>query len=184
MLVLSDPAQLLFEYMQYMAHVLTKAGATPQHGSVLLAGTGGCSMPHHLNAVRPDLRLTLVEKDPTVVALGREFFFLDKLEAVGVVVHTVGIETFLTDTTDVFDVIVVDVFDSSFAPDSTLTDAFINSVRSRWSGKGCVLVNYVTDPAVQDVDGVLARWLDKWGESPAPEVYRCLNSSNVVFFGK
>jgi len=184
-LAMDDPTKLLFEYNQYIAHkIIETPGRALEGASVLIAGVGGCCLPHALHIARPDLRLTLIEADAAVAQVARNFFFLDRLEQDGAAVHTVSIERFLEseESQNGYDVIVLDVFDSSFAPDITLTQEFVENVKKRWTGTGAVFVNYVVDPVVQNVEPTLSRWRDIWGERPC-EVYRCVNSSNVIFSG-
>lgn len=46
---------------------------------VLVMGGGGYSYPKHLIAHHPETRVTCVEIDPTITAIARRYFFLDRL---------------------------------------------------------------------------------------------------------
>ncbi len=81
--------QLACEYHREMARVIedlvARRGRTPDEPlRVLVMGGGGYSLPKYLAAYVPEAHVDVVEIDPAMTALAREFFFLDEcLERTG-----------------------------------------------------------------------------------------------------
>ncbi|GAB3060710.1 spermidine synthase [Sediminivirga luteola] len=74
---LGDPARLEFEYMDWMARIIDAVlPAGPLRA--LHLGAGGCSMPRHLEAVRPGSRQIGVDLDAALLRLVRERFDLPR----------------------------------------------------------------------------------------------------------
>lgn len=69
--------QLVFDYTDRY-NLIFAAGIPIQR--VLMIGGGGYSYPKYLITHRADVALDVVEMDPAITALAREFFFLDRLE--------------------------------------------------------------------------------------------------------
>jgi len=97
------PAQLVFHYERLMSLAF---GFVAQPVNVLLLGVGGAAMWRFLRAYIPECTPTLVDCDETVVAIARRWFFLTQ----PVVIETA--ERFLAATTDKYDVILIDLYNS------------------------------------------------------------------------
>jgi len=97
------PAQLVFHYERLMSLAFALVDR-PQ--SALLLGVGGAAMWRFLRAYIPECAPTLVDCDEIVVSIARRWFYLNQ----PVVLDTA--ERFLADTTEKFDVILVDLYNS------------------------------------------------------------------------
>ena len=81
--------QLACEYHREMARVIGRLVRERDRTAeaplrVLVMGGGGYSLPKYLAAYVPEARVDVVEIDPAITALAREFFFLDEcLEKTG-----------------------------------------------------------------------------------------------------
>lgn len=78
-----DYAELVCLYHQYFAEALDIAGGERGTGwlrSACVVGGGGYSFPKWLVAHCPQARVDVVEIDPRMTQLAREWFFLDRLE--------------------------------------------------------------------------------------------------------
>lgn len=69
--------ELVFDYTDRYNLMFT-AGIPIER--VLMIGGGGYSYPKYLISHRPDVAMDVVELDPAITQLAREFFFLDRLE--------------------------------------------------------------------------------------------------------
>jgi spermidine synthase len=97
------PAQLVFHYERLMSLAF---GFVARPINALLLGVGGAAMWRFLRAYLPECAPTLVDCDETVVAIAKRWFYLTQ----PVVIDTA--ERFLAATTDKFDVILVDLYNS------------------------------------------------------------------------
>ena len=74
-----------FAYLRAFDHLFEAADPSAPHplavGSVLMIGGAGFAYPKALLVNHPGVRLDVVEIDPAMVALAREHFCLDRLEA-------------------------------------------------------------------------------------------------------
>jgi spermidine synthase len=97
------PAQLVFHYERLMslAFALVERPIT-----ALLLGVGGAAMWRFLRAYLPKCAPTLVECDETVVAIARRWFYLNQPVVLDMA------ERYLAATTQQFDVILVDLYNS------------------------------------------------------------------------
>jgi spermidine synthase len=97
------PAQLVFHYERLMslAFALVERPVT-----ALLLGVGGAAMWRFVRAYLPECAPTLVECDETVVAIARRWFYLNQPVVLDMA------ERYLAGTTQRFDVILVDLYNS------------------------------------------------------------------------
>lgn len=128
---LARPERLVFNYEREM---LVSLALVPEPKAVLLLGLGGGAMCRHLAAFLPGLRVTVVERDPEVIALARQFFQLERevlrADAVDVV----------ADARRAFDIVMVDLYDAAGA--SPLEESFWEDCRGALKPGGAIAVNW------------------------------------------
>ncbi len=101
-------------------------------------GLAGGTIAHDFQLHLPDVRVTGVELDPEIIALGRRYFTLDDPNLT--VVNADG-RVFLQATRQRFDAIAVDVFRQPHIPFPFTTAEFFELVRSRLGPGGVLLMN-------------------------------------------
>ena len=137
--------ELACEYHRAMAGVIERLHRPVR---VMVMGGGGYSLPKYLAAYVPAARTDVVEVDPAITAIAREFFFLDEcLEKTGAEkdgrLRLVNDDAwaFVRAATEPYDVIVNDAF-SGKRPLGPLTSAEGACVmRSRLAKDGVYLAN-------------------------------------------
>lgn len=142
--------ELACEYHRAMASVIEGLArrAAGRDVRVMVMGGGGYSLPKYLAAYVPAARTDVVEVDPAITAIAREFFFLDEcLEKTGAEkngrLRLVNDDAwaFVHAAAEPYDVIVNDAF-SGKRPLGPLTSAEGASVvRSRLAENGVYLAN-------------------------------------------
>ena len=142
--------ELACEYHRAMASVIEGLArrAAGRDVRVMVMGGGGYSLPKYLAAYVPAARTDVVEVDPAITAIAREFFFLDEcLEKTGAQkdgrLQLVNDDAwaFVRAATEPYDVIVNDAF-SGKRPLGPLTSAEgARVVRSRLADGGVYLAN-------------------------------------------
>ncbi|WP_417230969.1 spermidine synthase [Thermophilibacter sp.] len=183
--------QLACEYHREMARVIEglvrSRGASPERPlRVLVMGGGGYSLPKYLAAFVPEARVDVVEIDPAMTALAREFFFLDEcLEKTGAEkdgrlrLVTDDAWEFLRAAEEPYDVIVNDAF-SGNRPLGPLTSAegarvvrsrlaadgvYLANVRCACEGRRARVLNEVVDAFGREFDHV--GYVPEWPEEPS-----------------
>ena len=145
--------ELACEYHREMARVIEglveARGCTRERPlRVMVMGGGGYSLPKYLAAYVPEAHVDVVEIDPAITAIAREFFFLDEcLEKTGAEkdgrIRLVNDDAwgFMRAAAEPYDVIVNDAFSGS-RPLGPLTSAEgARTVREHLAGSGVYLAN-------------------------------------------
>lgn len=125
------PAQLVFHYERLMslAFALVERPIT-----ALLLGVGGAAMWRFMRAYLPECAPTLVDSDETVVSIAKRWFYLTQ----PVVLDTA--ERYLAGTTQQFDVIHVDLYNSG-GP-AAFDAAFWERCLDALAPGGCLATNW------------------------------------------
>ncbi|TAK79771.1 MAG: hypothetical protein EPO20_30830 [Betaproteobacteria bacterium] len=153
----------------------------PRAESCLLIGLGGGAMVRFLNHHFPRLRLDVVEIDPVVVRVAREYF--GTTESSGTRIHVADGREFLQRGGARYDLILIDAHlhpdprtDRSGHPLSLQGADFYRSVRERTNPGGVVMFNMLrgrdSDAYVEGIRRAFA----------AVDVYRPRDTGNVIAF--
>lgn len=113
---LDKPDELVLEYTRFFAQALEWIKKDPR---LLLLGGGAYSFPRHILEARPGATLDVLEVDPGVTAIARDFFYLKDDPRLRIF-HEDG-RTFLNRDHPAYDAIFVDVFGVHYSPPFHLT---------------------------------------------------------------
>ncbi len=153
---LDDPIELYAEYTRYYA---LGTALHPGAKRVLMLGGGGGSVPKWLLAGRgglsgAELRLDVVELDPGMTRLAREWFQLPDDPRMRV--HHQDARRFLNTNTQLYDLIFIDVFNSYYSvPFQMGTEEAAAAVRRALAPGGMVIMNVIS--AFSGENGALFR---------------------------
>ncbi len=125
------PARLVFHYERLMSLAVAMSR---QAVTALLLGVGGAAMWRFMRAYVPDCAPTLVDADETVVAIARRWFYLTQPVTLELA------QQFIAATTAQFDVILVDLYNSS-GPSET-NEAFWTRCLDALTPGGCLANNW------------------------------------------
>lgn len=137
--------ELACEYHREMARLIEGLGRPVR---VLVMGGGGYSLPKYLAAYVPAARVDVVEVDPAITQIAREFFFLDEcLEKTGAEkngrLRLVNDDAwaFVRAAEEPYDVIVNDAFSGNRPLGPLTSEKGARVVRSRLAADGVYLAN-------------------------------------------
>ena len=123
----------------------------PEPRSILLVGLGGGALVRFLNHHFPDVRLDVVEIDPAVLEVARDYF--GTLPGPGTRIVIADGRDFLARSSERYDLILLDAHlypsaltDATGHPLSLRSEAFYRSVRERLRPDGVVLFNMIAGP--------------------------------------
>ena len=118
---------------------------------VLMLGGGGFSYPKHLISHHPDVSVDVVEIDPTVIAIARRWFYLDRLveefdtdETGRLGIYEQDARAFLEAPGARYDVIVNDCFDARLPVMSLATAEAAHIIHGRLERGGLYLTNVIS----------------------------------------
>jgi spermidine synthase len=151
----------------------------PNPRRVLIVGLGGGAMVRFLTHHEPQVQIDAVEIDPAVVRIADEYFGVRT--GGNVRVHTADAVAFIENTTDRYDLILMDAFlrpssstDATGVPTGLKTLAFLNRLKQTLAPGGVVAFNVNEhDKMADDIAAVTSAF----GHAA---VYRCPPSDNKV----
>jgi spermidine synthase len=149
-----DDRDLPVDYTRFMTASLMYAKDVH---SILEIGFGGGRTAWYLHRFLPDVAVTSVELDPTVVELAKKYFGI-RDEPKFQVVNRDG-RIFLTESKDRYDIILIDAYRGPFVPFHLLTREFYEIVKSHLAEGGVVAQNVepstmLFDSAVKTINAV------------------------------
>ena len=149
-----DDRDLPVEYTRFMTASLMYAKDVH---SVLEIGFGGGRTSWYLHRYLPNVQVTSVELDPTVVELARKYFGI-KEEPNFQVVNRDG-RLFLQESKEHYDLILIDAYRGPFVPFHLLTKEFYQIVKEHLADGGVVAQNVepstmLFDSAVKTINAV------------------------------
>jgi spermidine synthase len=146
---LATPHRFALNYTRMMMGGTLFMGAAPQR--VLIIGLGGGSIPTALREILPTAQIDVVEIDPAVTRVARQFFgFRDgpKLK-VFEVDGRVYVKRALRDGVK-YDAILLDAFDHEYIPEHLLTKEFLTEVKSLLTPDGVLIGNTFSSSKLYD----------------------------------
>ena len=138
---LRQPDQLTFWYTKQLADVVAQA---PGRANILVLGGGTFTLPRYLAHKYPDSTIDVVEIDPELARIAREHFFYDDPANVNLVFADA--RTYVNETRERYDVVIVDVYGDTHVPFTLLTREYGERVAALTKPRGIVAANLIAGP--------------------------------------
>jgi spermidine synthase len=125
--------------LAYVRTALTSLALMDDPGRVLIIGLGGGTIPMFLRRHYPELTIDVVDIDPDVVRVAREYFGFredDRMRA-----HVADGRKFIEDCAEPYDLIMLDAFGSDSIPRHLTTREFLEATRRALAPGGVVMGN-------------------------------------------
>ena len=130
---------LVFPYQQYwkLAEVFR-----PALDRAVFLGAGAFGMPEQVSTRFPNSRVTVIEIDPEVIAVGRKFFRLDEFPRVDAV--AADARRYIHTSSESFDLVFGDAYNGvQFVPPHLVTREFFDEVRAKLKPGGIFVMNLI-----------------------------------------
>lgn len=138
-LSLDDPNQFVFSYTKMMMGALY---LNPNPRNILIVGLGGGVLPTALAKMFPEAGIDIVEIDPAVVNVARQFFGFNPGQKVQVFEEDGRIFVKRAGKSERrYDLIMLDAFDHEYIPEHLLTREFLLEVKALLTGDGILVAN-------------------------------------------
>jgi predicted membrane-bound spermidine synthase len=133
-----DPEALAFNYTKAMA---TMVAAAPQKDRILVLGGGAFTLPKYLAKTYPASSIDVVEIDPGLPAIAREYFYYNDPPNVRIIADD-G-RAYLESTDHKYDLILVDIYSDTTVPFATATAEYTAALRHSLEPQGSVIANVI-----------------------------------------
>ncbi|MFW5896195.1 MAG: spermidine synthase [archaeon] len=138
---LEDPNEHVFTYTRYFHLPLLM---TEDVDRVLFVGGGGFTGPR-IFADRYDVEVDVVEIDPEVVRVAKEYFRVNETDSLDI--YTGDGREYLEETDRTYDLIVLDAYKKAQVPFHLTTREFFSLAHSRLDEDGILLANVISAPS-------------------------------------
>lgn len=109
--------------------------------SVLVLGGGAFTMPQYLSSQLPDATIDVVEIDPRLHDISRDYF--GYTDPSNVSEHFTDARTFVNQSTNMYDVILVDVYGDTSIPFTFITEEYAAALSKLVAPGGVVIANVI-----------------------------------------
>ena len=183
---LADPAELFFEYVRRIGHVIDLFRDPGEPISALHLGGGAFTLPRYVEATRPGSRQQVVELESALVELVRAAAPLPKRASIRVRHGDARavLEKLPAGMQGAMDLVVVDIFAGSQTPAHVSSVEFYERIRPLLAPGGLVVVNAADGQGLPFVRGQAATLRSLFPGVAAiaePQVLKGRRFGNVVF---
>ncbi|VFJ14307.1 spermidine synthase [Candidatus Nitrosocosmicus franklandus] len=135
----SDPYTLESKYTKFFPlGLLMNENAT----KVLFIGGGGFSGPKYFLQNYPEISVDVVEIDPKIVEVAKDYFFLDEFNP-KLNIYIQDAREFLNKHSGSYDVIILDAFSKSYVPFHLMTLEFYKLLSDKLTNSGVIISNHI-----------------------------------------
>ncbi|MBC9944315.1 fused MFS/spermidine synthase [Leucobacter sp. cx-328] len=183
---LRDPADLFYEYIRRIGHVIDLFKPSGQPISALHLGGGAFTLPRYVEATRPGSRQQIIELEGALVDLVREAAPLPQRASIRVRRGDARamLAKLPAGMQGAMDLIVVDVFAGAQTPAHISSVEFYDALKPFLAPGGVVVVNAADGAGLPFVRGQAATLADRFSVVAAiaePQVLKGRRFGNVVF---
>lgn len=137
------PKEMIFPYTRMM---LASLLLVPEPQRILVVGLGGGTLPQALEEMYPQARLTVLEIDPAVVKVAREYFGYAPTARTEVVEQDARVFTKrkmrrIDAATEGYDLVMLDAFNGDYIPEHLLTREYLVETRALMKPGGVLAAN-------------------------------------------
>lgn len=149
-LSLQDPQVMPLAYTKMLLGALY---LKPDPARILIVGLGGGTMPSALRKLLPQARIDIVEIDPSVVKVARQFFGFSTDSNSAVVIEDGRVFAKRAQKQGrKYDLVMLDAFDHVYVPEHMLTREFLLEVRSLLEKDGVLAANTFSSSKLYDAE--------------------------------
>ena len=161
---LKDPTALRLIYSRYTSIGLA---FRPDAKKILIIGLGGGSIPKKLQKEFPSLEVDVVEIDPEVIQMAKNQFNVH--DGKNLRLYAQDGRLFLTRTTSLYDIILIDAYYADAMPFHLATREFFELAQRKLTSNGIIVANLIS--AVTGPSGKIARAFVKTQRQIFPQTY-------------
>ncbi len=135
---LNDPLDLVIDYTEYFHLGMM---FNPSFTDVLFVGGGAFTGPKNFLAVYPDTKIDVIEIDPDVIDVAKNYF--DLQDDPRLQIFNDDARKHLTTFDKKYDVIILDAYASTYVPYHLMTHEFFQTLEERLEPDGVIVSNFI-----------------------------------------
>lgn len=141
--------------MNYTKMMMGSLFINPEPKSILIIGLGGGTLPNALHQLLPGAQIDVVEIDPAVVKVAKQFFRFVPNERVRVteIDGRVFVKRAVREQRR-YDIVMLDAFDHEYIPEHLLTREFLQEVAALLGPQGVLAANTFSSSGLYDHESV------------------------------
>jgi spermidine synthase len=170
---LSDPDALILEYNR--AAFVSLAFLEKDPAAALFVGIGAGAMPRYFQRHYPRARVDVVEVDPDVVEVAKEFFFFRETGRMRV--HVADGRRYIEETSALYDMVFLDAYLGDAIPRHLATAEFLAQARDILTDRGVLVSNVISGRGNRHFQSMLETHARVF---PHLYVFRCPWSGNHI----
>ncbi len=137
-MLLEDPWELRLRYSRFLALALA---FRPEAKRILILGLGGGSFPKRLHRDFPEIVVDVVDIDPEILAIAKRYFQVPEDSRLRL--HVQDGRRYVQQTTDTYDLIFLDAYNSDTIPFHLTTREFYQELEAHLAPDGIVVSNII-----------------------------------------
>ena len=161
--------------MEYISHAASALAFTPRHRNLLVVGLGGGAFPMLVRRAFPATRIEVVELDPLVRKVARDYFGV--VEDSRLRVHIADGAAFVKRAGQRWDLILLDAYGADTIPEPLTSNEFFADVARRLAPGGLVIANVADAESSQRERDIIRRMAQHF---PACVLQRTPKSDNII----
>jgi spermidine synthase len=171
---LARPSRVVHEYMRFMAVGVLFVKPAPR---TLMIGLGGGAAIRMLMPRDPGMRMDIVDINPTVVKVAKEYFGVP--DSPRLAIHVADGRKFVDESAERWDLVMLDAYGAEAVPFPLATVEYARSIAAHMSPGGAVVSNiwYRNDKLFR---ALLRTWREAF---PAMYVFKGIESVNGIVVG-
>lgn len=136
---INNPDKLAFWYTQQMARAIAARADKPTR--ILMLGGGTFTLPQYLAMQYPAATIDVVEIDPELATIARDYFYYKDPSNVNLIFDDA--RTYMNQSDQTYDAIIVDVYGGSHVPFSFMTREYGERVNALLRPNGVAIANII-----------------------------------------
>jgi predicted membrane-bound spermidine synthase len=129
---------LVFGYTRKLAQVVA---AAPHKATIAILGGGAFTLPEYLGRQYPDSHIDVIEIDPKLPQIARQYFRYQQPSNVSVIAQDA--RAYLRNSTKQYDIVLVDVYNDASVPFSLATKEYAADLKHMLTNDGIVAANII-----------------------------------------
>jgi spermidine synthase len=172
-MIINKPNAVVFDYTSLM---ISSVFFHDNPRKILMIGLGGGTIPKAINVILPNATLDIVEINPSLPELAKEFFAFTPNQNTNIYIED-GVDFVKKAAAETYDIILLDAFTKDYIPPLMITKEFALGIKKMLKQNGVLSVNTLTNNVLHDQETKL--FTEAFGK-----IYNVVAGGNRIIYAK